>query len=96
MNLYIEVDGLDIDVWQTPTHITEMCLMDHEGRWMHEVSGNDALRAVFCYTSWVESTLNGKYDSEEDFNQKRYMVQSHIKETLDAVNKGKKIIAYTL
>lgn len=45
-----------VDLWQTPQHITEMCLMDHEGV-QPNVTGKEAVRALRGYLRWAESQL---------------------------------------
>jgi hypothetical protein len=50
LNLHFNKAGL----WQTPTYITEMCLMTHEGVVPH-LRGPDATRALRCYLVWLET-----------------------------------------
>jgi hypothetical protein len=57
-----------MDLWQTPTNITHLCLMDHDGiHWV--VKGKAAARALRCYLEWVKSlypysVMNTKEEEE--------------------------------
>lgn len=53
MNLCLTVDGKDIDLWQTPTYVTNMCLMTSKGV-KRTVSGKKAERALQAYFEWCK------------------------------------------
>jgi len=55
MNIRITVDGEEIDVHQTPSHITYMCMMTPSG-WTIRLKGNRAKRAVWVYLTWAQHT----------------------------------------
>jgi len=83
MNLYC----VNLDLWQTPTYITNMCCMTEEGI-MHTLTGADAIRALNCYMEWVSSHINGLWKDEEScrimrdgVNTECKKVQEHIKNT---------------
>lgn len=82
MNLTLEVDGRDIELWQTPTYITHMCLMDSDGKYSTKTTPIEARRAIWCYITWVESTTNGVWESSEALQEARDLVNSHRKEIL--------------
>jgi len=52
INLHIAIDGEEIDVYQTPSHITYMCMMTQDG-WTMRLKGKQAQRAVRSYLAWV-------------------------------------------
>jgi len=96
MNLHLKVDDQEIDLWQTPTSITHMCLVNHNFEIQFEVEGEAALRAIAIYTTWVRSTLNGIWDDEEDLRTHQVFVSDHISDIKNAVTKGHKVNVYQL
>jgi len=82
MNLTLKIDGREIDLWQTPTYITYMCLMDSDGKYSTKTEPEEAKRAIWCYITWVESTTNGAWNSSEALQKARDQVNSHRKEIL--------------
>lgn len=95
MNLYIKFDGQKIDVYQTPTHITYMCLMADTGR-KFEMRGKEAKRAVNCYLEYVGGLMNRSYDSEEEMNDYCDPIREHIRNIQVLMQSAKKVEAYTL
>lgn len=97
MNLYLRVDGKEVDLYQTPTHVTRMCLADGESfgyKW--DVKGKRAKQAVTAYCHWVQSCSYGKYNSGEEAVDARKLVDQHIKGIIEEVKKGKKIEVYQM
>ena len=59
MSLNLFCDGLDL--WQTPTDVTLMCLMTKDGpQWA--LRGGAAVRALKCYMEWVKGQADGKWE----------------------------------
>jgi hypothetical protein len=54
-SVHIKVDGEEIPVYQTPSHITYMCLMTPSG-WVSRPRGKQAKRTVRAYLAWAEYT----------------------------------------
>jgi hypothetical protein len=52
MNLHCRLNGREIDLWQTPTHITYMCLYGKQFRRGEDVTGKAARRALELYRLW--------------------------------------------
>jgi len=52
-NLQITIDGEHIDVRQTPSHITFMCMMSPTG-WTIHLKGKKAKQAARAYLAWVQ------------------------------------------
>ena len=80
MNLYC--DGLDL--WQTPTYITNMCCMTEDGV-MHTLTGVQAIRALNCYMEWVSSYINGVWKDEESCNRMRENVKAECEKVKDYI-----------
>ena len=55
MNLHLKINGKEIDLFQTPTHITYMCTMTNSGVPAFKLTGKKAHRAIYCYTEYVSS-----------------------------------------
>lgn len=52
MNLHCKLNGEKISLWQTPTHITYMCLYGKQFRRGEAVTGKTARRALELYRLW--------------------------------------------
>lgn len=58
-------------LWQTPTHITYMCMMTANGV-ASELKGKKAIRALRIYSEWVKSTATGVYtDAEKEYVEEK-------------------------
>lgn len=95
MNLYITFDGRKQEVYQTPTHITYMCLMTDSG-FSCELKGKNARRSVRCYVEYLMGSCDGIYYSQEEYDDHVLPIRKHAKEILDGLEKAKKVVAYTL
>jgi hypothetical protein len=91
MNLTLEVNGRDVELWQTPTYITYMCLMDANGKYSTKTELLEAKRAVHCYLTWINSTTNGVWDSSQEHEEARATVNRHVKEVLQELESAKTI-----
>jgi hypothetical protein len=65
MNLHCD----EVNLWQTPTHITWMCYSNRDGGWK-------GIRYRYC--EWVKGTLNGVYKTTEEADDARYRVSTHL------------------
>ena len=75
MNLYAETkDGKEVKLWQTPTWITDCCLVGHD----------DKIRkwkdTRHLYSEWVRSHTQGRFESEEESQNERDRVSRHLKD----------------
>lgn len=91
MNLTLKVDGRDIELWQTPTYITYMCLMDSDGKYSTKTNPEEAKRAIQLYLTWVDSTTNGVWESSEALNEAHEYLNYHKKEILKELKSFKTI-----
>ena len=93
MNLYARVNKQRIELWQTPTSITYMCMMDTDG--VHsEFTGAKAKRALRCYLEWVMSTLNGVWDDPKAYERAKATTMAHAKEIKDVLAAKCKLETY--
>jgi hypothetical protein len=74
MNLNLRVDGVNVDLWQTPTYITYMCLMTSKGQ-KAKLEGKKAVRAIFMYFEWCKSIQGGSMNTK-----------NHMRDVLRAIN----------
>lgn len=66
MNLYLKINDIPFELWQTPTYITKMC-MTSSNRVETRLFSTEAIRAIRCYMEWC------KYENRE-------LSESHIDE----------------
>jgi hypothetical protein len=52
MNLHCN----QVELWQTPTYVTHMCLMNKDGI-AADATGDEAVRALRCYLEWARTLL---------------------------------------
>ena len=89
MNFCIEVDGSDLELIQTPTFVTKMCLAtNRKGR----VSKH---RAVNAYAEYVRGLASGTYKSAKEAREHRESINEHIAYVQSAVKNAKKFEVYT-
>ena len=48
-NLHIQVDDVELDLYQTPTYITNMCMVNSKGSVALLLVGKKARRAIQAY-----------------------------------------------
>jgi hypothetical protein len=99
-NLYIFIDDKEINVYQTPTNITHIFFMQHDGECKQRVKGKEAKRIVHMYLKWRMQRLNDdsalfKWTREEFYDHLKY-VKSHIENIELEVSVAKKVEAYWL
>jgi hypothetical protein len=64
MNLCLRINGESYNLWQTPTHVTYMCLMTSKGV-KPVMSGKQALRALQIYFEWCEYSCHVVHIAKE-------------------------------
>lgn len=71
--------GNDIDLWQTPTFITWMCL-SYNPKTKKPDGGQEGVRRR--YLQWVASKLNGVWTDKEELEYMEQRIKEHTKEVL--------------
>lgn len=61
MNLHCNM----IELWQTPTYITYMCMTFDDGEPKTRVNGNQAKEALQRYIHWIKRPLGGAWNVRE-------------------------------
>lgn len=78
MNLHCD----EMDLWQTPTYITYMCMsLDDNG---NPDGGMEGVRKR--YLMWVRSRLNGVWHDDEEYEIEKMIVQEHCEQVLALEN----------
>lgn len=81
-NLYCKIDGNKIDLWQTPTRITAILLVNEHGELdpFDKLTGKHAKRVLWAYINWV---WNHRYEGislyHYDGTSNRENYDKHIK-----------------
>lgn len=92
MNLHCDV----IELWQTPTQITFMCMVQPDGAVPFELKGKKAKHALEIYKQWVRFFTNGKtWKNDISMEQADESVKSHLRE-IEEATKNKRIKVYVL
>ena len=92
MNLHIVIDGNEIAVYQTPSYITYMCMVDSDGYRRTKLHGKKAKRAAHCYLEYVTNMLNGVYSDDDEYEMaRRAAVAEHIHEISRLITNANKI-----
>lgn len=90
-NLRFKHNGVNIDVYQTPTNVSNMALMTSKGvkPYFQWYSGKIAKRAFLVYIEWLRlervnySTSNV---SKEDYNELNRNIEQHIHDMIGISN----------
>ena len=88
MNLHAEDEnGREIELWQTPTWVTYMCI----DSWKQNGSGKNSnpLQRKWkdtrkLYLEWVRSRTQGVWKSTEEYEDMRDTVKLHVDEVMNA------------
>jgi hypothetical protein len=105
MNLNLKCDGKKINLWQTPTRITSMLMVDKNGKveCFKCLRGNNAKRVLHAYIAWVwhrryETHYKIKPDGTFDYEAHDDFVKwcsaegdEHINKILELMKNSKKI-----
>jgi hypothetical protein len=75
--------GPQIDLWQTPTWVTWICLSYDPDT---DIPDGDHAGVRRRYINWVESHLNGLWTDEEEIEWERERVKTHIEEVNSVEN----------
>ena len=96
MNLHIEIDGEELSVWQTPTQITYMCLVQPDGSVAEVVRGQKARHAIYIYLQYVKYSLNGVWNDAKQLEDARQNVAEHLKEVEALLKTAKKLEVWVM
>ena len=107
--LHCKIDDKEIKLWQTPTRITDILLVNEHGALdpFDKLTGKHAKRVMRAYINWVwhqryEINLyhyDGKSNKENYDKHIKYYTErgdAHIKEIKDAMKKCKKIEVWSM
>lgn len=84
-----------LDLWQTPTDITMMCLTQPNGTIAQEVKGKAVIRALMIYRTWVSYQANGiVFRNIEDYDDMKLSIYDHLME-IDSLDK-KRLLLYQI
>jgi len=82
MNLFCN----QVDLWQTPTHISYMCMIDDNGN-MDPKTGKKAVAVLKRYIEYVRYRLSSiRFSSDEEYELEKGVTDDHIQQVLDAIN----------
>jgi len=96
MNLNFKYNGKEVRLWQTPTKVTSMLMVDHNGEVesFKKLTGRNAKRVMWAYIAWVWHQrydinlyhYDGKSNKENHDKHIKYYTEegdAHIKEIRD-------------
>ena len=96
INLHVKFDGVETELFQTPTFISHMCMVQSNGEIKYRVTGDDALRALQSYLQWVKSKQNGVYNNGEVLAERKAMVNMEVRKIIELIRKSNKIEVYIM
>ena len=67
-----------IELQQTPTHITYMCMVQPNGQISPVVTGQKAKHALQIYIQWLQGKTDGIFHSTEDLERVRKFMNEEI------------------
>lgn len=92
MNLNAKVDGVRLNLWQTPTRISYTIIGDDREVYL---KGKEAQKALKRYYQWVKYSTNGSSGSIEELNEAIERVQQYLEYLLPYLS-GKKIEVWVM
>jgi len=84
-----------INLWQTPTQITRIILVDDRGG-IKMLKGKNARRALMAYREWVRYSRNGSWESMDALNEYTEAVNEHIWYIDQILDSFKPLEVYTI
>jgi len=96
INLYLSIDDRPFDLWQTPTHITYMCMTTDNGVIQDSLRGEKAKAAISRYFLWVESFKDGVFESTKAADERWQLVNDHINAIKSLIGKAKRVVVYRM
>jgi len=69
--------GKEINLWQTPSWVTEMCLYSYKKNKNGEYKKRHWKDTRALYLAWVRSRTQGTFYSSEDIDTMKIIVESH-------------------
>jgi len=67
-----------IELQQTPTHITYMCMVQPNGKVSPAVTGQKAKHALQIYIRWIRGKTDGVFNNTKDFEYIKKWVDEEI------------------
>ena len=96
MNLNCRLGGTHINLRQTPTQISYMCIVQCDGSMPNELTGNKARHALQIYCKWVEGSLNGMWPSVEALKEANQHNLEEINRIQDIIKSKKKLEVWVM
>jgi len=69
--------GEEVNLWQTPTWVTEMCLYSYKKNKKGEYKKRHWKDTRALYLAWVKSHTQGAFYSSEDASDMQEIVKTH-------------------
>lgn len=90
-NLHFKYNGVKLDLYQTPTHISNMAIMTSKGvkPYFQWYGGKVAKRALLVYIEWLLSeraNCSTEYMSKEDYDELNRNIEQHIHDMIGISN----------
>jgi hypothetical protein len=85
MNLTAKNKDGYIELWQTPTQISYTILPES----IAVAKNKKAIEAIERYSAWVEYSTNGAWDSTEELEEQREIVEEHLEYIKNEMKKPK-------
>lgn len=61
MNLHLHINNKPVNLYQTPTHITDMCMTNDRGVVQEQVKGGKAIGVLHRYRHWRLEQLRSNW-----------------------------------
>ena len=85
-----------MELRQTPTYITYMCMVQPDGSIPDEVAGLKAKHSLQIYSQWIMSSLSGPWYNVEDFNAASGWLSEELLSIQKVLKSRKKLVVYIL
>ena len=85
-----------MELRQTPTYITYMCMVQPDGSIPDEVAGLKAKHALQIYSQWIRSSINGPWYDVESLSAARAWLSEELGHLQEVLKSRKKLVVYIL
>jgi hypothetical protein len=96
MNLYCSSGGEEVNLQQTPTYISYMCVVQPNGKIYGRLTGKKAKHALQMYCQWLRGTLNRVWNTKEDLEEAQKWINENILEIQSVIKRRRKLKVWVM
>jgi hypothetical protein len=94
INLHCKWKGIEVNLDQTPTYITNMCMVQPNGKVCWELTGKKAKHVLQIYCQWLGSNRNGTWKTPEEYIAAHEYIKKRVADIQRVIRSKGKVVTY--